>query len=392
MPPAFTRYELGALLGQGAMGQVYAATDRVLGREVAIKVLSQPLDDVGRRRLVREAQLAAGFRHASAIEVFELIEEHGVTALVMERVRAPSLAVVLAAQGTLPVAEVRAIGIGLADALAAAHAAGLVHRDVKPGNVFVDGELASGGRVRLADFGLAFQASADRETLGRLTREGVTLGTPMYMSPEQIEGAELGPPTDIYALAAMLYELAAGRPPFVGDTVPIVFAGHLYLPPIPLTELALSAPVPVWLDELLRDGLAKAASARPDATTFAARLRAGEREARGGRSRPLAADQEARPALPAGLRVWTLDQAMIDALRAAGIELGRPAHVELRVIEGELPPAAASVPVIALHSRPTSAMLASAIRLGYHAVVRWPGPLEPLLRVLGRMSAEIPVA
>lgn len=209
------RYRLASVLGRGGMGQVWLATDEVLGRQVAVKEVRFPADlphderDVLRERTLREARLTARLSHRGIITVYDVVSEDGDPFIVMELVRAPSLAAVIDREGSLPPHRVAEVGVRLLDALDVAHAEGVVHRDVKPSNVMLDDE-----RVVLSDFGIATSA-AD----ATLTRTGLLVGSPTYMSPERLRSEGVGPAGDLWSLGATLYAALEGRPPFRADTV-----------------------------------------------------------------------------------------------------------------------------------------------------------------------------
>ncbi len=384
------RYLVGDPIGHGATSTVYRAQDLALGRYVAVKVVKRAGIDGEEavQRFSREARLAARFRHAGAVEVFAIGEHEGVPYLIMELVDAPTLATLLAEDKPLTIASIIAIGAGLADVLAAAHAQGLVHRDVKPGNVFVEG-----GRtptlVRLADFGLAFARDATHGTLGRLTEDGITLGTPNYMAPEQIEGQEVTSAADVYALCATLYHAFARRPPFLGDAIPTILAGHLYLPPIPLSELDLVAAVPPDVESAILAGLAKNARHRPSAAEISTRLRdpSGGRGERARLAGPPSAKRAREP-----VRIWTEDAALASALRAEGIAVERECDVVVLVTTAELP-AATDTPSIVVRSDPSPAWVTAAIRAGHAGAARWPGDITALIRIaerFGRLTSSYP--
>jgi eukaryotic-like serine/threonine-protein kinase len=198
-------------LGSGGMGTVYEAEDVQLQRRVALKVINPCLaaSPAARQALLREARAIATLEHEHVVTVHQAGEVEGVVFLVMQLLRGETVENRLRREGRLPVAEVLRIGRQVAEALAAAHAAGLVHRDVKPGNLWLE---APGGRVKVLDFGVV-QALNDEPAQGR----GVT-GTPAYMAPEQARGEAVGPSADLYSLGCVLYHLATGRPPTAGKT------------------------------------------------------------------------------------------------------------------------------------------------------------------------------
>ena len=205
------RYVLRRLLGRGGMGSVWLATDRVLGREVAVKEVTFPssLTDEERRslreRTLREARAAASIDHPQVTTVHDVVEEDGRPWIVMEHVPSRTLSEVLRDRGALPVVDVVRIGLDVLAALDAAHRAGIVHRDVKPANVLV----GDGGRAWLTDFGIATSAGDPH-----LTAHGIVVGSPSYVAPERVRGEEPGPPADLWALGATLYTAVVGRPPF----------------------------------------------------------------------------------------------------------------------------------------------------------------------------------
>jgi serine/threonine-protein kinase len=215
------RYEVGRTLGAGGMARVVEAYDRVLDRKVAIKLLRDDvsIDPSVRERFLREARTAARFNHPNAVIVFDTGQDGRQPWIVMELVEGEDLARRLARDGALDEAEAVHIADGVLAALDAAHAAGMVHRDVKPGNIML---LPDGG-VKLADFGIA--KSVQDATAG-LTSTGQVIGTAKYLSPEQVEGMPATPASDIYALGAVLYEMLAGEPPFSGDTAIAIALAH----------------------------------------------------------------------------------------------------------------------------------------------------------------------
>jgi serine/threonine protein kinase len=224
------RYALRAPLGRGGMGVVWRAQDAVLGREVAVKEVVFPptMPDEERRpaqaRVMREARAAARLNHPGAVTLYDVVQDHGGTFIVMELVEAPTLAEVVRADGPLPPERVAAIGAQVASALEAAHAAGIVHRDVKPGNVMVPER----GMAKLADFGIA-SLQGDPQ----LTSTGLVIGSPAYMAPEQAKGEESGPPADFWALGATMFYAVEGEPPFDRGTSIATLAAVVNDPPRP---------------------------------------------------------------------------------------------------------------------------------------------------------------
>jgi eukaryotic-like serine/threonine-protein kinase len=223
------RYALGAMLGSGGMGQVYRARDRVLERTVAVKVLSPVATD--NRELVarfgREARAAAALHHPNIVTVFDSGADGDLQYLVMEYVEGQSLAELLRREGVLEPGRVAEVGRQVCQALAAAHATGLVHRDITPGNVLVDPT----GLVKVADFGIAKLAAVTT-----VTGDEMLLGTAAYLSPEQAQGRPVDGRSDLYALGCVLYELVTGAPPFAGDSPVAVAARQVTEQPTPPSE------------------------------------------------------------------------------------------------------------------------------------------------------------
>ncbi len=204
------RYRLGDRLGAGGMGEVFVAHDLRLDREVALKLLRADLAQQHgmRERVVAEARLAARLTHPHVVGVLDTGEQDGRPFVVMERLSGRTLRDELA-DGTMPPERVRDVGLQVLRALAAAHELGIVHRDVKPGNILDAGV----GTWKVADFGIAKWVHAE-ETL---TGTGELLGSPSYLAPERIDGQQAGPASDLYAVGVLLYEALTGRKPFEGD-------------------------------------------------------------------------------------------------------------------------------------------------------------------------------
>ncbi|MFD8637979.1 serine/threonine-protein kinase, partial [Streptomyces sp. NPDC059656] len=211
------RYRVTAVLGRGGMGVVGRAVDELLGREVAVKLLRAHTDASAaeladlRARMRREAQAAARIRHGGVVTVHDVTEERGLPVIVMELIEGSSLDDLLARRGTLDPREAAAIGAKLMDALDAAHRVGVLHRDVKPGNVLLEQD---GGRVVLTDFGIASVDAAEEEAQTKLTRAGEIIGSLDYLPPERAQGSEPGPASDIWSLGMTLYAAVEGTSPF----------------------------------------------------------------------------------------------------------------------------------------------------------------------------------
>ncbi|MFJ3784977.1 tetratricopeptide repeat protein [Streptomyces sp. NPDC090093] len=259
------RYRLHEVIGRGGMGEVWRATDEALGRRVAVKCL-KPLGpqqdphsrDVVRERFRREARVAAALQHRGITVVHDFGEYEGVLFLVMELLEGRNLSQLLAAnaQNPLPVQDLVEIADQVADALAYTHRQGIVHRDLKPANIM----RLRDGTVKICDFGIA-RLGADMGFTSKLTGTGIAMGTPHYMSPEQIGGGEIDHRSDLYSLGCVLYELATGAPPFdLGDSWAILI-GHRDTVPSP--PRAHRAELPDYFDRLVVDLLAKVPEERP---------------------------------------------------------------------------------------------------------------------------------
>jgi serine/threonine protein kinase len=239
-------------LGHGGMASVYAARDTGLDRTVAVKVLADNLagDEDLRRRFLREARLAARLSHPNVVNVFDAGEDDGQPYIVMELVEGETLA----ERGRVPPDEARGLALQAARGLAHAHEAGLVHRDIKPGNLL----LRRDGTLKIADFGIARAA----ETTA-LTQAGTVLGTAAYLAPEQALGEEVTPAADVYSLGAVLYELLTGRPPFEFDSLADLAEKQRAMAIAPVREL--TPQVPRDLEDLVMRCLARNPSYRPTA-------------------------------------------------------------------------------------------------------------------------------
>ena len=229
------RYELHRQLARGGMADVFLARDLLLDRPVAVKVLFDEFSDDPNfvERFRREAQRAANLNHPNIVSVYDWGEERGTYFIVMEYVEGRSLAEIIRTGGPLHPDRAAEVASEVAAALGFAHRNGIVHRDVKPGNVL----LAPNGHVKVADFGIARAlAGAQNE----ITQAGIVMGTATYLSPEQAQGREVDPRSDLYALGVVLYEMLLGRPPFSGDTPVALATQHVQNSPLPLRAAGAS--------------------------------------------------------------------------------------------------------------------------------------------------------
>ena len=253
------RYELTHLVARGGMAQVYRARDRLLDRPVALKVLFPELsvDRAFVERFRREAQAAANLSHPNIVPVFDWGEDSGTYYIVMEYVDGQPLSQALKTGGPMPPARVAQIGARVADALAYAHRHGVVHRDVKPGNVL----LTNDEQVKVTDFGIARAINTEES----LTQTGAVMGTATYFSPEQAEGVGVDARSDIYSLGVVLFEMVAGRPPFLGDSPVAVASKHVREQAPPLHDFSPS--VPSALEAIIAKAMAKSADLRYQSAT-----------------------------------------------------------------------------------------------------------------------------
>jgi len=304
---SFGRYQVVRLLGAGGMGEVFLARDQLLGRDVAVKTLRPPLGIPGfaaeafRTRFVNEARTVASLAHPNIVQVFDLGFEGEVPFIVMEVVAGQSLRDRIKDGERLTAAEARTLGVQMGRALEAAHARGIVHRDVKPGNVLE----AEPGLWKLADFGVAHVPDSS------LTITGQFIGSPAYAAPEGLLAGEFSPATDIYGLGATLCEALCGRPPYANSGQVSAAALARAGDPQPI---GLRCPgLPADLARLVQTALSRDPKARPTAAQLAAGL-AGTSE-RVGASPPRSAAAPVAIAAPALSEI--VIRAAADATRAA---------------------------------------------------------------------------
>jgi serine/threonine-protein kinase len=247
------RYELRTEIGRGGMADVYLALDRLLNRRVAVKILSDTYaaDPSFVERFRREAQAAASLNHPNIVAVYDHGQEDGTSFIVMEYVNGQTLRDVVRRYGTIPPMEAARIAADIADALEFAHRNGVVHRDVKPGNVLITPE----GVVKVTDFGIARAESSDT-----ITKTGAVLGTATYFSPEQAQGLALDGRSDVYSLGVVLYEMVTGAAPFTADSP--VSVAYKHVREAPVAPSRLNPDVPAALDRIVLAALAKDVGSR----------------------------------------------------------------------------------------------------------------------------------
>ncbi|WP_030703646.1 MULTISPECIES: serine/threonine-protein kinase [unclassified Streptomyces] len=317
-----SRYRLIELIGRGGMGEVWRALDESLGRQVAVKCLKpvgpqhdQAFTRVLRERFRREARVAASLQHRGVTVVHDFGEYEDVPYLVMELLDGQNLSQLLEEneQHPLPVEHVVDIAEQVADALGYTHRRGIVHRDLKPANIM----RLTDGTVKICDFGIA-RLGHDIGMSSRLTTTGLAMGTPHYMSPEQISGQEVDHRSDLYSLGCVLYEIATGSPPFDQEDAWAVLVGHRDTPPEPLRTHR--AELPGFFDRVVLDLLAKVPEERPaDAGDLRRRIvlgRTGEQPALG--PSPVARPESGQTAAAHGTAMPAWTRAMTAGHRASG--------------------------------------------------------------------------
>lgn len=270
-PTLSERYQISERIAAGGSAEIFLATDRLTGGAVAVKRLRPTLttEPTARARLRREAKLLRQLSHDGIPELHE--ELPAACALIMELLPGQPLARLLGGKSPLDTTLVRQIMQGLLAVLSFLHDRAVVHRDIKPGNIMVLQETRESVAVKLLDFGLAASLrGGGREA--DLTRSGVPMGTPLYMSPEHCRGRGIGTAADVYSLGAVLYEMLSGRPPHCAATPVEILAAHLTQTPAPICTV-VSDPQRASLAEMAMAALAKEPKERPLASELLARLR-----------------------------------------------------------------------------------------------------------------------
>jgi serine/threonine protein kinase len=255
------RYDIVSVLGTGGMGVVYRARDRELNEDVAIKTIRRELissDAVLAERFKSEIRLARRISHRNVVRTHDLGDADGHLFVTMELVQGITVRELLATRGKLGVASTLALARQFADALAVAHAAGVIHRDVKPENALIDAE----GVLKVMDFGIARLAEASSNR----TQAGMVVGTPAYMAPEQLVGEEIDSRADLYSLGVVIYECLTGRAPFQAPSAVALIARVLTTEPEPPARG--NADVPPALSALVMRLLAKVPDERPASATI----------------------------------------------------------------------------------------------------------------------------
>ncbi len=392
LPPTIGRYRVEGIIGKGAMGVVYRAHDPDIDRKVAIKlVLAELLEAEGGDefllRFRREAQAAARCSHPNIVAVYDLAMHEGCPFIAMEYVEGASLAQHLSSRQPMKIDDAVAIALQILAALAGAHGFGIVHRDIKPGNILITPD----GRVKVTDFGVARLALSD------LTQSGAMVGTLSYMSPEQCRGDEIDARSDLFSVACILHEMLLGARPFPGRTQAEVMRRLLADPPAGLAE----ASIPAALRDVIATGLEKSADRRfASAAAMADALRAaagdtgaGDRTVVQTRQAPVA--QNFDPALLSDMErhltryLGPIARALVssaarradslEALRdllASGIE--QPTE-RARFLRDSAGPATSPGPVTTTKRPATAAIPAETAALAQRALARALGPIASVL-------------
>jgi formylglycine-generating enzyme required for sulfatase activity len=313
-------YRVLEVLGAGGMGVVFRAEDPRLKRQIALKAMKPAIaaSRSAKDRFLREAQATAAIEHDNIVTIHQVGEDRGVPFIAMQFLRGESLQTRLRREGRLDQREVLRIGREVAAGLAAAHARGLIHRDIKPDNIWLD---VASGRAKILDFGLA-RATADDASL---TQSGTVLGTPRYMAPEQAQGEAVDHRCDLFSLGCVLYHLAAGRAPFVGANVTATLMAVVYQNPEPIEKVCPG--IEPDLAALIRRLLAKDRDARPaTAEDVASTLAAMEGHASVAAAEPtvtfsstIARPKPTRHPVVFGAAIAVLAAAVLIALWAAGV-------------------------------------------------------------------------
>jgi serine/threonine protein kinase len=270
------KYRLDEKLGVGGMGTVYRATHLLIDRPVAIKVLNSRFveDEAAQIRFRREARAAGRLQHANAVTVTDFgATSDGFVYIVMELLEGRTLREVLAREAPLDTARAVSMMMQISAAVGAAHHAGIIHRDLKPANIFIVQRPNTPPTVKVLDFGIAKLAAEALEEDDHLTltQVGVMIGTPRYMSPEQCDGVQLTPASDVYSLGIILYEMLTGMTPFTGLTPLAVAMKHSTSPPLPPSEIV--AAIPPAIEQVVLHALEKSPTDRPaNADEFRAEL------------------------------------------------------------------------------------------------------------------------
>lgn len=260
------RYKIESVIGRGAMGTVYKASQEIIGRQVAIKVLHTHLvdDNDALKRFHQQAKAASRLNHPNIITLYDYgVIAGGQPYIVMDLLKGVSLAAMLEQREYLPADETSAIVKQVCDALSDAHKHGVVHRDVKPDNIVLEETARQNQSVKVVDFGIAKIMQSDDETQVRITRTGMVCGSPAYMSPEQFKGGDVDARSDIYALSVLIFEMLTGRLPFQARDLVTLMSLHVSEMPPKLSKVRPDLTFPAELEKAIEHALAKNQADRP---------------------------------------------------------------------------------------------------------------------------------
>lgn len=375
------KFRIDKLIGQGAMGRVYSATQEPINRRVAVKILHQHLMEDRRvaRRFQREAEAASRFSHPNSIGIFDFGQTaEGSLYIAMEYIDGRDLAEIISQEAPISPERCVRIATQVLNALHLAHSSRIIHRDLKPENIMLTDLPGHKDFVKVCDFGIAkIQQQPGKDQESALTMFGMICGTPYYMSPEQAKGEELDGRTDLYSMGVILYEMLTGRVPFRGSTPVEVIARHLTDPPTPPSKVDPNIHVPRALEQIILRAMSKTREERfEDATAFSGALEKAlkETEFQADLERVLQESQENAqnhtPSKP-------LDASSPTARVTAG---GIPQHVM----------ASASAPPVA-RPRSTSSELASQVSRTASSAFEEPVSTDPLTPLQGNVSRHTPV-
>lgn len=260
------RYQVLSRIGVGGVGTVYRAHQVGVGRDVALKVLRLELADKDEvmARFQREARAASRLHSPHVVRLFDFgQDDRGMLFMAMELLVGEALSTRLEERGAMPWGEAVAIAAHVNEALREAHGVGIIHRDLKPGNIFITAAEDGGERVKVLDFGLTRFTGRSASADPTLTKTGMVIGTPLYMSPEQAMGRKTDLRSDFYSLGVTLFEMLTGRPPFRSDNAVLLLGQHIHTPPPTVLETAPESAIPEELDHLVESFLAKDPADRP---------------------------------------------------------------------------------------------------------------------------------
>lgn len=367
-----SKYKIERELGDGGMGQVFVAENLAIGRHVAVKVLKPELlvDEAFRKRFQKEAEAIAAIEHPNVVGFLDLVVGDP-TFLVMEFVAGPTLANELRSDQKLPFLRAAELARRLCWGLDAAHRAGVIHRDVKPSNIILAPDAEFGEQPKLIDFGVAKTASKPADIA--LTRHGQIVGTPHYMSPEQITGIDVDARSDVYALGCVLYHMVSGRPPFIGLEEYQILQQHVERTAPAVSTLVPE--VPSALDKILQRALAKDPAARFESMQDMARAlaevtRPGQatlhtESSTRSMSRPRLTAGKAR--LPPGLMAIVALAAAVAGAGTTYMTFGRGAAASSGILIAS-DPAGATVEIDGTKQKETTPLAVSGLTSGEHLV------------------------